>query len=199
MTFRIPRSRSRYARTTILSRVICQISGDRIQRGLGSPRLPGAGRRGVSSPRRIRPMANCRRPSREATAGKLANQSLRPRRRGWAGPTRWLRPRRGRGSGRASRCRSRCRRVCSRRTSSWRNGRRSRSHRSGSSSSSSRRCSSTRRGYYRRGSSGRCRCRRWGRDACWRYADVVNVLFVLAPARVEVKGSGIRHIGPGVV
>jgi len=47
MTFRIPRSRSRYARTTILSRVICQISGDRIQRGSGSPHLPGAGRCGV--------------------------------------------------------------------------------------------------------------------------------------------------------
>src|SRR5438067_3146119 len=40
MPFRIPRSRSSYARRTILSRVIYQISGDTSQRGLGSPRLP---------------------------------------------------------------------------------------------------------------------------------------------------------------
>ena len=66
------------------------------------------------------------------------------------------------------------------------------------------RASSCRR---RRGCSRRSSCccrrsgsrRRWGRAARWRYADVVNVLFVLVPVPIEIERGRIRHITTGII
>ena len=113
------------------------------------------------------------------------DRALRPRRRRWTGPDRWLRPWRRRHPGRTGGCR--CRRGRSRRSSAWRNCR--------CSSRRSRRCGSSRRCWCWASCSRWCRCR----TTRWRYANVINVLFVLSPARVEVERSSIRHIAAGVI
>src|SRR2546427_469070 len=57
----------------------------------------------------------------------------------------------------------------------------------------------------RSGRSGRCRSwrgsgrRRRRRAGGWKYAHEIDVLFVLAPARVEVERSRIRHITTGMI
>ena len=56
-----------------------------------------------------------------------------------------------------------------------------------------------------RGRSCRCssRCsrnsRRWRRDTAWRYTDVIDVLFVLSPARIKVVGGRVGDIASSVI
>src|SRR5207247_532913 len=63
------------------------------------------------------------------------------------------------------------------------------------------RCRSRRRGWRRSGCwcGCRCRCGRRSRSSCREDANVINVLLVLAPVRVEVERGGIGRIAPAIV
>ena len=41
--------------------------------------------------------------------------------------------------------------------------------------------------------------RRWRRATAWRYTNEIDILFMLSPARVEVKSCGIGHVATGVI